>query len=78
MFVVNVHSVSVQNMNCKVISWYTRITNNIVVVYAVNILKDCIQLYVISKDVVINFDLLVSTGRQIMKYVDSICSSITG
>jgi len=57
MFAVNVQSVSVQQVNWKLISWYTWARNRFAVVYVVNISDIDILLKVILEDVLISWDL---------------------
>jgi len=57
MFAVNVQSVSVQQVNWKLISWYTWATNRFAVVHVVNILDINRLLYITLEGVLINRDL---------------------
>ena len=59
MFAVNVQSVSVQQVNWKLISWCTWATNRFAVVHVVNISVVSVLLKVTLEDVLISWDLTV-------------------
>jgi len=72
MFAVNVQSVSVQQLNWKLISWYTWTTNRFAVVHVVNISHVTILWKVILEDVLICWDLIMF-NLLVCSYVVFVC-----
>jgi len=65
MFVMNVQSVSIQQVNWDLISWNTQTISSFAVVHVVNILNANIMLSVILIDVQLNWDTSISSPGKI-------------